>query len=1043
MKNIINILYCLFFCLIVSNSAKAQCPAGQTEVTFEIVTSGFPSEIGYELVNTTTGDIVACQITGTFTAGGTFIEGPFCLNDGDTYEFVGYDSFGDDWNGGYFNAIITEDGSVNGCGSLNGCALIVNGGENLDIAPDVSVTNSCETSNQEFTIAIPATACDASAIILTGCTNPAAANYNPCANTDDGTCIIPATNDDVTTAIPICGATITTGSNVNATTDANDLLASCIGSLENTVWFSLESDGTPLNIDVTESVCSDNSGLQVVLLSGDVATGYVEEACETIDNAGVYTLDLAAPVFGETYYVYIDGVAGDECNISVVANTGAASCCGPEYTVNSYCVPGDEANFYADVVITDLGTDLSGYNVNGQAITATGTYQFGPFPNGTNNINITGITETDCIIDVEVANDCACDPNSITVTTPDVTINAGDAVDLMADAGLVLPGGFLGYVVDAQPSGCSFAPSANASTITDIGAIGDDSSAPVTLPFTFPFFENNYTNLLISSNGYITFGTNGTSLSNTNIPNTNDPNDIISLFWDDLTVNGTGAVAYFTDIINGQNCLVITYNGIEHLGGGGESVTGQIVICEDGAITVTCLNCQTDGGFDVAIQGIENADGTEGYFDPALTDGQFTAGGTLQNCVTFTPNNAVPSACTTIGWVTDLNDIAGSLVGNDFTAALSVSPTVTTTYYAIVECNYFEGATLTCVDEVTITVDNTSTCSITPLTAANIVCNDNGTEFDDTDDSFTFDIVVNGDNTDPAASDTFIDDEGNIGAYGDIISYGPFPIASGNVTISFTDAEDVNCVNSMMVTPPASCSSGVPTGDVGISDPCDCTDTRNLDILDETGAAGTDGTYDFFYEEIEIVTTPAITGITDWAISTATGNFFDASGNIAPLTITESATPGTYTVSFYLEAGGLYSAVFTSATENITTPEVSGGGCVPCESIPTLSEWGLIVLALLMMTYGTVTIASGSFSLASTGNIKLPVANNFSLPVNKSILQHALMVTALLAIIGFVICASLYGTIFMSDIIGVAFAGPIFAYLLHIVVQLISEDLSA
>jgi len=102
--------------------------------------------------------------------------------------------------------------------------------------------------------------------------------------------------------------------------------------------------------------------------------------------------------------------------------------------------------------------------------------------------------------------------------------------------------------------------------------------------------------------------------------------------------------------------------------------------------------------------------------------------------------------------------------------------------------------------------------------------------------------------------------------------------------------------------------------------------------------------------------------------------------------------------------------------------------------IPTLSEWGLITLALLLMTLGAVKMAVGSVALAGTGskNIPMPGGNSFRLPFDMAIFRKALNVTAILAIIGFAICFAIFGAIFMPDMIGVAIAGPIFAYLAHL-----------
>ena len=104
--------------------------------------------------------------------------------------------------------------------------------------------------------------------------------------------------------------------------------------------------------------------------------------------------------------------------------------------------------------------------------------------------------------------------------------------------------------------------------------------------------------------------------------------------------------------------------------------------------------------------------------------------------------------------------------------------------------------------------------------------------------------------------------------------------------------------------------------------------------------------------------------------------------------------------------------------------------CSDVANIPTLSEWGLIVLALLLMTIGSLKMGVASFAGAGTSTI--PVGSNFKLPFNNAILRKAFMITGIMAIIGFAVCFGIYGAIFMPDLIGVAIAGPIFAYLAHL-----------
>jgi len=389
--------------------------------------------------------------------------------------------------------------------------------------------------------------------------------------------------------------------------------------------------------------------------------------------------------------------AGKQLLENILTHVGCNKC-GPTFTLTPSCQLGDEDNFYITIEITDAGDDPSGYTVNGGAfpnITAVGSYIVGPFPNGTATVTFEGVT-TDCLIPGNVDLDCTCDPLAINAGG-DVSYCAAEdpPVDLTATLEDIFPGGPLGtYTVTTAAAGsCTATPDGAA---TPVAVSDDDFSGPIILPFSFDYFGNTYNDLYIGSNGYVTFGSGFTDLGNDPIPDTFTPNDIIALYWDDLNPSSGGTVSYFTSIIAGQSCFVVEFSNVPHFGSGA-TVSGQIILCADGSITLNCIDCQSDGGD--ATQGIENIDGTLGYFDPALTSSEDFAG--LANCVTFTPDIEAPSSCTFVAWVTDLNDVAGTTVGT--TETISVSPAATTTYYAIADC----GDGLQCVDEVVVADDPT------------------------------------------------------------------------------------------------------------------------------------------------------------------------------------------------------------------------------------------------------------------------------------------------------------------------------------------------
>jgi len=98
------------------------------------------------------------------------------------------------------------------------------------------------------------------------------------------------------------------------------------------------------------------------------------------------------------------------------------------------------------------------------------------------------------------------------------------------------------------------------------------------------------------------------------------------------------------------------------------------------------------------------------------------------------------------------------------------------------------------------------TCFIAPVVdLESIVCDDNGTPYDNSDDTYIVNIEITSANDEPGATGTFSDDQGNIFNYSDspeMLSYGPFS-ASDIVTITYTDTDELeNCDATVIITPP-------------------------------------------------------------------------------------------------------------------------------------------------------------------------------------------------------------------------------------------------
>ncbi len=210
-----------------------------------------------------------------------------------------------------------------------------------------------------------------------------------------------------------------------------------------------------------------------------------------------------------------------------------------------------------------------------------------------------------------------------------------------------------------------------------------------------------------------------------------------------------------------------------------------------------------------------------------------------------------------------------------------------------------------------------------------------------------------------------------------------------------------------------------------IEDPCSCGNPNNIDV-------GDDLIIEFFYETVVI---SSGTGET-WMMEAGASNVLDAGGGATNPTFSEGP-PGIYTANFYHPAGVGYSASFTNGAISLPISNSCEADCnISAEDVPTMSQWGLIILALLTLNFLFLSVitaqvkgprgASASVNLISAARIR-----NF--PFNRELFKHAAILTALfvLAITGWTL--SVYGLLALTDIIGTAIAAPLFAYMLHIV----------
>ncbi|MFH1689826.1 MAG: FlgD immunoglobulin-like domain containing protein, partial [Candidatus Eisenbacteria bacterium] len=147
--------------------------------------------------------------------------------------------------------------------------------------------------------------------------------------------------------------------------------------------------------------------------------------------------------------------------------------------------------------------------------------------------------------------------------------------------------------------------------IYEIGSqlmMGDDTEQTIALPLPFPFYGGVENFVTVSSNGYLTFGSNGSVPTNGPIPDAAVPNALVAPFWDDLNPGIAGAVHTFFE--PQSMSFIVQYTGVATVAEPWSSKTFQVILRDDGSMLFQ-YNTMT-GTVTTATIGIESPSGAVG-----------------------------------------------------------------------------------------------------------------------------------------------------------------------------------------------------------------------------------------------------------------------------------------------------------------------------------------------------------------------------------------------------------------------------------------------
>ena len=274
------------------------------------------------------------------------------------------------------------------------------------------------------------------------------------------------------------------------------------------------------------------------------------------------------------------------------------------------------------------------------------------------------------------------------------------------------------WIDSDETGGPSYVWNDISTTGTLVTGLGDDNVVgPLPLGFSFPFYENTYTSVNLSANGFLVLGSTSTSLTNQNIPNTTTPNNLIAWCWDDLHGAGANSAVYYRNM--GNYWIIQFTNYSTYPVSATNTITAQVHLYSNGNIRIYYNNVAPGFPVNSATVGIENNTGTiatkvvynsayihnnlavliqypQPSFITAVTpaQGQVAPGGYVDVTATFTASEDFPVGTHTTTLEMNTNDLANANVNIPATMVVYNPAHLVGTVTSGVDGSPIEGATV-------------------------------------------------------------------------------------------------------------------------------------------------------------------------------------------------------------------------------------------------------------------------------------------------------------------------------------------------------------
>jgi hypothetical protein len=146
---------------------------------------------------------------------------------------------------------------------------------------------------------------------------------------------------------------------------------------------------------------------------------------------------------------------------------------------------------------------------------------------------------------------------------------------------------------------------------------GDEELFEVPLPWSFPFYGQNYSTAYVSTNGWLALGPPapaGPADSNVSIPHPAEPNRLVAAYWDDLASRGSETGTWYQSF--GDSLVVVEWHDFGYYGFEACSLSFEALLHRTGIVELQYGRMYVDDtlhdqGMSATV-GIENAAGTVG-----------------------------------------------------------------------------------------------------------------------------------------------------------------------------------------------------------------------------------------------------------------------------------------------------------------------------------------------------------------------------------------------------------------------------------------------